>query len=137
MSNKIELIRAGNVAFNDKDYKKARELFVAAGYMDGLIRLGDHYMYERRLPLLAYGYYKQANAKKQMADIHQRMVGAIAMWIGHDKLRPDFLDEEGPASKKTENKQYEVDSTGMIPVPVHAELRQRAFQITGGNNNYN
>ena len=143
MTHKIDLIRQGNQAFNAKDYKKARELFSAAGYKDGLIRLGDHYMYERRLPLLAYGYYKQANAKKQISDIHRRMVGAIAMWIGHDKLHPDFLESEMAAAagaSQAENSRCEevtVDSNGMIPVLVDAELRKQAFKILGDSNNAN
>jgi hypothetical protein len=44
------LIREGNAAFNDADYPKARELYLKCDYKDGLIRLGDYYMYEKKAP---------------------------------------------------------------------------------------
>ena len=49
---RADLIRRGNAAFNAGDYPQARDLFTKAGYKDGLIRLDDYYMFERRLPLL-------------------------------------------------------------------------------------
>ena len=60
------LIREGNAAFNDADYPKARELYLKCDYKDGLIRLGDYYMYEKKLPILAYGYYKKAGHTQKM-----------------------------------------------------------------------
>ena len=130
-SEKIELIRKGNQAFNNKDFAKAREYFIRTGYKDGLIRLGDYYMYERKLPLLAYGYYKSAQAKAKLADLHKRMVSAIAHWIGHDKLRPEFRDAfVSPRSHS--QKTYHVDNDGMVPIRVNPDLKRKAQYILSG-----
>lgn len=100
---RAELIRQGNRAYNEGDYQKARDLFTKASYADGLIRIGDYYMYDKRLPLLAYGYYKRAGAKNKIEDLHRRMISAMASWLGEDKL----TDESRAALK----------SAGLGPVP--------------------
>lgn len=154
---RIELIRQGNEAFNAGDYPRARDLFTRASYSDGLIRLGDHYMYERRLPLLAYGYYRRAGATDKINDLHRRMVGAISAWIGSDKLKPEFQAElAGMASAGAGNpahqrnpgspgnpgapagsasggrRQYvNTDSDGMVRVPVNTDLLKQARNILG------
>jgi len=117
---RIDLIRKGNEAFNNGDYVAAKKYFIQSGYKDGLIRLGDYYMYERRLPLLAYGYYKKADAKAKIADIQRRMVAALGEWIGRDKLKP----EAAPPTRK-----IQVDKDGMIPVPVSPVLKEAALKI--------
>ncbi|MDH5657652.1 MAG: hypothetical protein OEZ34_17185, partial [Spirochaetia bacterium] len=66
---RAELIRKGNEAFNSGDYPLAKKLFLQSQYKDGLIRLGDYYMYEKRLPLLAYGYYQKAGATSKIEDL--------------------------------------------------------------------
>ncbi len=129
---RAELIREGNRAFNEKDYAKARELFTRSEYRDGLVRLGDYYMYERRLPLLAYGYYKKANATAKVEDIYRRMIGALGEWLGRDKIKEESrkslgLDGGGailPASKP--------DNDGMVTVPVSPLLREAAQKILAG-----
>lgn len=45
---RAETIREGNRAFNEGNIRKARDLFIKAEYKDGLIRLGDHFMYEKK-----------------------------------------------------------------------------------------
>jgi hypothetical protein len=122
---RAELIRKGNQAFNEKNYTQARELFTKAGYKDGLIRLGDYYMYDRRLPLLAYGYYKRAGAKNKIEDLHRRMIGAFSQWIGEDKLKEESRKMLHPNTGKP----IEVDSDGMVRVPVASELLKQAKQI--------
>lgn len=134
--SRSDLIRKGNEAFNAKDFRKARELFIKAKYKGGLIRMGDYYMYERQMPLLAYGYYKRADAKLKLNDLHHRMVAAIANWIGHDKLRPEYQaslqakspegDEKGKSCKEDEN--------GMVAVPVSPALRKQAQIILSQSN---
>ncbi|EMF43198.1 hypothetical protein LEP1GSC083_0545 [Leptospira interrogans serovar Pyrogenes str. L0374] len=47
---RAETIREGNRAFNEGNIRKARDLFIKAEYKDGLIRLGDHFMYEKKCP---------------------------------------------------------------------------------------
>jgi len=122
--NRAEIIRQGNAAFNAKDYKKARDCFFQAGYKDGIIRLGDHYMYDRKLPLLAYGYYRRAGAADKVQDIHRRMVGALSVWLGQDKIKPDSLAQ---SSKEFSNVKAGAD--GMITLPISNELRQTALAI--------
>jgi hypothetical protein len=122
--DRIELIRKGNEAFNKGDYSTARDCFIKAGYGDGLIRLGDYYMYERRLPLLAYGYYKKAGAKEKIEDLHRRMVLALGEWIGRDKLKPEFLSRESRQVRYAGT-----DADGMVRVPVSSDLLLKARQI--------
>lgn len=130
-ATRAELIRKGNAAFNAGDYPTARDCFTRSGYKDGLVRLGDYYMYDRRLPLLAYGYYKRAGAQQKIADLHRRMVGALGQWLGRDKIREESLRDlgleqphfsAGPAPE-------DVDAEGMVRVPVAPELRQAALEI--------
>ncbi len=127
-SLKAQLIREGNQAFNTKDFQKAKKLFVQTRYQSGLIRIGDYYMYDKRLPLLAYGYYKLAGAKAKIEDLHRRMVTALAQWLGLDKIRPEYQEQLSSQKKKAE---YTVDQTGMIPVPVSPLLRGKAKAILG------
>lgn len=124
-SQRAELVRQGNQAFNEGDYTKARDLFTRAAYKDGLIRLGDYYMYERRLPLLAYGYYRRAGAEAKIADLHRRMIGALGEWLGKDKLRPESVRSLGLGQRA----EVQVDASGMIPVSVAPELREAALRI--------
>lgn len=116
---RAEWIREGNAAFNAKDYPRAKQLFTRARYRDGLIRLGDYYMYERRLPLLAYGYYKQAQSTDRIADLQRRMVGALGQWLGRDKLRPESVNKLGLEGKGGPD----------TPVIVHPVLRETVQKI--------
>ena len=129
-SVRAELIRQGNAAFNDGDYHKARECFSKAKYSAGLIRIGDYYMYERRLPLLAYGYYRRAGAQAKIEDLQRRMIGAFAEWVGRDKLKPEsqaMLQGVGqPASAN-----LKPDADGQIPVSVSPILMETALKILG------
>lgn len=122
---RAEMIRKGNTAFNEKNFTLARDLFTKAGYKDGLIRLGDYYMYEKRLPLLAYGYYKRAGAQNKIDDLHRRMIGAFSQWIGEDKLKEESREMLHPTTARS----FETDQDGMIPVPVASELLQQAKKI--------
>ena len=120
-SQKAEWIREGNKAFNEKNFPKAREYFIKADYKGGLLRLGDYYMFEKKLPLLAYGYYKKANAYQKIEELHQRMLLALLEWIGHDRLK-----ESLPSSS---NINQRVDNSEEITVNVHPKLRQQALSI--------
>ena len=133
---RAEIIRHGNAAFNEKDYAKAKELFTVADYADGLVRLGDYYMFERRLPLLAYGYYRKANAKAKVDDIRRRMISAISVWLGKDKIKEESLAElsgaqpvRAAAQTPVGLRQPAARVDGMIPVPVSSELRALAQKL--------
>lgn len=124
---RADIIRKGNAAFNEQNFTLARDLFTRANYKDGLVRLGDYYMYDRRLPLLAYGYYKRAGAQNKIDDLHKRMIGAFSQWIGEDKLKDEAKQMLHPNSER--NLEVEVDSEGMVRVPVAAELLKQAKKI--------
>lgn len=128
-SRRSELIRAGNQAFNEKDYPRARDLFVQASYADGLVRIGDYYMFERRLPLLAYGYYKKAGAKHRVLDLQRRMIGAIGEWVGKDKLKEESIRELGSGSDQKKGATWKTDTDGMVHVPVSPLLKSAALKI--------
>lgn len=134
-SKRAELIRRGNQAFNEEDYRTARALFTKAEYKDGLIRIGDYYMYDRRLPLLAYGYYKRAGDKKKLVDLKRRMVSAIGEWIGKDKIKEDSFSELN--MNHATAPRYEQDQDGMIPVFVNPELKQMALDILQKQSGHN
>ncbi|EQA36438.1 hypothetical protein LEP1GSC047_3077 [Leptospira inadai serovar Lyme str. 10] len=111
---RMELIRVGNQAFNEGDIRKARECFLKTEYKDGLIRLGDYFMFEKKLPILAYGYYKKAGFQKRIDEIFQRMLWALSEWIGPDKFKPSQSAAKTPDPE---------DFT------VHPILRQTALDI--------
>jgi hypothetical protein len=113
------IIREGNTAFNSGDYPKARELYLKSEYKDGLIRLGDYYMYEKKLPILAYGYYKKAGHVKQIDEIFQRMLYALSIWIGPEKF---IVKEQAPK---------ELDPNDFT---VHPILKQKALEILSRKN---
>lgn len=100
---RAELIRKGNAAFNDRDIRQARELFLKTDYKDGLVRLGDYFMYDRKLPMLAFGYYKKAGMQSKVDEIFQRMIFALSQWIGKDK----FVNP----SSKSNNTQNQVSNS--------------------------
>jgi|YNPMSStandDraft_2_1061718.scaffolds.fasta_scaffold03655_3 hypothetical protein len=116
----LEFIQKGKEAFKKKDYRLAKEYFLKANYKEGLIQLGDYYMYEKRLPLLAYGYYKKAGATEKVEDLHRRMILALGKWIGEDKIKPESLQKF---------KSQQVDKDGWIKVNVDPQLLETARNI--------
>jgi hypothetical protein len=116
---RAELIREGNTAFNSKDYTKAKQIFMETNYKDGLIRLGDYYMYDRKLPMLAYGYYKKAGYTQKIDEIFQRMIFALGELLGRSAYK---------AVEKVEGKDLNPDD-----FQVHPTLRAKALEILQKN----
>ena len=83
---RAELIRIGNQAFNEGNIQRAAKIFKTIQYQDGLIRLGDHYYFDKHQPLIAYGYYKQARHSKMIEKITDGFVFALQCWINPDQL---------------------------------------------------
>lgn len=140
MDSKVraQLIREGNAAFNDKDIRKARELFIKTGYKDGLVRLGDYFMYDRKLPMLAFGYYKKAGMQSKVDEIFQRMIYALSTWIGRDKFqRPMQPDDAANNENITASNDSQSSQLGSELNPddfkVHPILRAKALEILSGN----
>jgi hypothetical protein len=120
---RAELIREGNAAFNDADYTKAKKIFIETDYKDGLIRLGDYYMYEKRLPMLAFGYYKKAGYQQKIDEIFQRMMMALSEWLGKDKFKVSSSIQTQP------QKELNPDD-----FQVHPTLKAKALEILKKNN---
>jgi hypothetical protein len=119
---RAELIRQGNQAFNEGDYVKAKKLFLETNYKDGLIRLGDYYMYEKKLPMLAYGYYKKAGYTQKIEEIFQRMIMALSVWLGKEKFKPESIVNTAPPLNPDD-------------FQVHPILRAKALEILEKNKN--
>ncbi|MDY6935965.1 MAG: hypothetical protein SVZ03_17320 [Spirochaetota bacterium] len=85
------LIRKGNEYFNKGEIDKAIKIFVKTGYRDGLGRIGDLYFYDKKMPLIAFKYYKLANMDDKVNEIFQRMIFALGKWLGEDRLKDDAM----------------------------------------------
>lgn len=117
-----ELIREGNVAFNEGNYTKARDRYIKTNYKDGLIRLGDYYMYDKKLPMLAYGYYKRAGCQQKVDEIFHRMIWALSEMIGKDKFKAVSENKEAKQNLSPDD------------FKVHPILRDKALEILNKNN---
>ena len=81
---RVELIRTGNMLFNDGQIEKAEKIFEATGYRDGMTRIADHYFYDRRLPLVALKYYRLSKRQDKVNEIHERMIFALGKLLGKE-----------------------------------------------------
>jgi len=69
---RILLNRKGNELFNAGDMAQAKKIFLATGYSDGLIRLGDYYQ-KKNDPFEALRLYKLAPAPEKAGEIIEKM----------------------------------------------------------------
>ncbi len=92
---RVELIRKANELFNAGEVEKAAVIFEKTGYKDGLIRIGDHYFFDKKQPLFALGYYRRAGRTDMVDEIFARMVFALGKLIKGDKEGKE--GEEKPA----------------------------------------
>ncbi len=131
---RAEKIREGNRAFNEADYVKAKNLYLETDYKDGLIRMGDYYMYDRKLPILAFGYYKKAGFQQKIDEIYQRMLFALGQWIGMDKLKiqPVEKSQKNPTPIPKFSSKTELSVEDFV---VHPILRKKALEILAKNSN--
>ncbi len=84
---RIDLIRKGNDLFNQGKIEEAAKIFLATNYIDGLVRVGDHYYYEQKRIFKAFFYYKKANYKKRLDEIYEKMAKIIHLFLEEDKNR--------------------------------------------------
>jgi len=124
---RVQLIREGNQAFNAGDIRKAREIFLKTGYQDGLVRLGDYFMYDKRLPMLAFGYYKKAGRQDKVDEIFQRMIMALSEWLGKDKFK-----SSEPSPSQAANQEESVKELNPDDFKVHPILKAKALEILNG-----
>ena len=76
-AQKAELMRRGNQLFNEGRYFEAGKIFSTIGYKTGLIRLGDLFYFDKEMPLVAYGFYRNANHKPMLDKIGDGFVFAL------------------------------------------------------------
>jgi hypothetical protein len=88
-AQKAELMRRGNQLFNEGRYFEAGKIFSTISYKTGLIRLGDLFYFEKEMPLVAYGFYRNANHKPMLDKIGDSFVFALKC----------LLSDDGPAAK--------------------------------------
>lgn len=91
-AQKTELMRKGNLLFNEGRYFEAGKVFSTIGYKTGLIRLGDFFYFEKEMPLVAYGFYRNANHKPMLDKIGDSFVFALKC----------LLSDEGSQATKSE-----------------------------------
>jgi len=73
---KVKLNRKGNELFNMGDTEAARRIFQTTGYSDGLIRVGDRYLSDRK-PIDALKMYRLARDEKRS----ERIINSAALVI--------------------------------------------------------
>jgi hypothetical protein len=77
---RVALIRKGNALFNEKKYDLAKKVFLTTGYADGLIRLGDMYMKEKK-PLEALRMYWLAPETAKVDALVERASEVLRQWL--------------------------------------------------------
>ena len=91
---RIILIRRGNELFNRGEIEKAAKVFVTTAYKDGLIRVGDHYYFDKKNPLKALHFYLEAQYEKRIREMSERMAGIILKWLQEDKKQEKIENEK-------------------------------------------
>jgi hypothetical protein len=86
-AQKSELLRRGNLLFNEGRYFEAGKVFTTIGYKTGLIRLGDLFYFEKEMPLVAYGFYRNAQHKPMLDKIGDGFVFALKCLLSDDSPR--------------------------------------------------
>lgn len=76
-AQKTELMRKGNQLFNEGKFFEAGKIFNVIGYKTGLIRLGDLFYFDKEMPLVAYGFYRNANHRPMLDKIGEGFVFAL------------------------------------------------------------
>ena len=78
---RLTLIRKGNELFNGGEIDKAARIFTTTAYKDGLIRVGDYYLFDKKSPLKALSYYIEARYQKRINELSERMAAVLKKWL--------------------------------------------------------
>jgi hypothetical protein len=73
---RVKLNRKGNELFNAGEIESARRIFQTTGYSDGLIRVGDSYLAERR-PIDALKMYRLAKDESRIRGLIEDAAMAV------------------------------------------------------------
>lgn len=81
---RIALIRKGNEFFNRGQVDLAKKIFLTTDYSDGLVRLGDRLMEEKK-PLEAFRMYWIAGHKRKRDAFVEKMSLIIKQWLHEER----------------------------------------------------
>lgn len=112
-------MRKGNELFNRGQYFEAGKIFNVIGYKTGLIRLGDLFYFEKEMPLVAYGFYRNANHRPMLDKIGEGFVFALKC----------LLYEPGAA----QNKGVGVQPKSATFKKLHPDAGEETFRIRQAN----
>ncbi len=92
-SERTEAIRRGNQLFQEGKIREAASVFVKHDYQDGLIRMGDYYLFEQNDLIAAVKFYKKAEYRKGIDSVAQKIVPVLRKWLSSSE-NPDIPPEE-------------------------------------------
>ncbi|MDR1626108.1 MAG: hypothetical protein LBT33_06165 [Spirochaetia bacterium] len=78
--DRAALVRRGNEFFNSGNFVAAKRVYMTAGYGDGLIRMGDHYLKNKEF-LEAFRMYWLGKEKKRSGELIEKMVFVVREWL--------------------------------------------------------
>lgn len=81
---KVQLNRKGNMLFNNGDISGARRIFLTTGYSDGLSRVGDVLLSQKK-ELDALKLYLLAHNKRKSEPLLKKAASLISMLINDIK----------------------------------------------------
>jgi hypothetical protein len=99
-AQKSELMRKGNLLYNDGKYFEAGKIFNVIGYKTGLIRLGDLFYFEKEMPLVAYGFYRNANHRPMLDKIGESFVFALKCLLYEPGAESGRKGPQAPAKSR-------------------------------------
>ncbi|MCK4906008.1 MAG: hypothetical protein KAS64_00575 [Spirochaetes bacterium] len=82
--DRVWMIRKGNEYYNSGQIEKAKKLFLATNYKDGIIRVADYYYFEVNKPVLGLILYRHAGCKNRVEEIYERIVMVIRLLMKKD-----------------------------------------------------
>ena len=82
---RLKLIRKGNELFNQGKYREAEKIFLTVKYVDGLIRLGDYYYFEKKDAIHALKLYLRSGYKKKINEVLESIATIIKIWLKETK----------------------------------------------------
>ncbi|MCR5289549.1 MAG: hypothetical protein K6E51_06125 [Treponema sp.] len=79
-SQKVLLNRKGNVLFNEGQIETAKRIFITTGYSDGLTRIGNVYL-ENKRTLDALKMFVLAHNTKKATPLYEQAAGVISAML--------------------------------------------------------
>lgn len=93
-ATRVALIREGNELFNAGRIEEAKPRFIRAGYVDGIIRIADHYYYTLKKPAAALILYRHVGCTAKSEEIIERIVAVIRTLLAEDETAGGGSDGE-------------------------------------------